>query len=151
MIIEKAALLAALGSHGLRIAHGPIDDGTDVNFTADREGDQAIVGLEGGEQPRRVLPLGEDGAQALADGVRAHHHHPEPRAKHMLEHLFLRLSEFFEAGDLVTMRVLIRLHENGYTIMEAAAQGPHALHLPREAPPKVRKGTTNGYRPVGRR
>jgi hypothetical protein len=82
-----------------------------------------------GRSAKPTVPIGSDGAQALALEVLAYEHREPPKTEHMLEHLFARVSKFFEGPKLQMLRVNVRLHEGTYTVTDVAAVATGPLHL----------------------
>lgn len=78
----------------------------------------------------RMVPLDSAGAEVLALNVQDFQHRGSSEKTHrMLEHLLLRVSDFFEQTPVSEFRLAVRLHENAYTVLDAAMSSPKAFHL----------------------
>ena len=109
--------------------------GTDVRFagrTDSREG--KVLGVyDETRHIERMVPLGDAGAEYLAANVFAHGHRgPTEQGLRMLEHLLARISAFYEEADVMALRIVVRLHENSYTVIDAEFSAPRALHFNRK-------------------
>ncbi len=106
--IRRAYARLAFGG-GRILAQTMIGPGTDVMIHRRTDDSRAqITALE---------PLGD------------HHLYSGEKAHHMLEHLLLRVSSAFEGSGATELRLMVRLHENGYTVLDAAMTVPRELHF----------------------
>ena len=153
MDIETADAFEALKHHGIHVANGKADrTGTSIVVAGeidDVEG-RTITLRGGGHAIRRMVPLGEAGAEVLATHLQGTHHRlGSESARRLLEHLLLRCSDMFEDSEIETFRLNVRLHENSYAVVDAAMTAPSPLHLKKRlsAHAHDRKGAE--FRPTG--
>lgn len=152
--IQKAyAALRAAHPDGVILAQNAVPAGTDIVISGetDDEGRRTIGLHGGGREVRRIVPLGEAGAEMLATHLQDHNHrgHSE-KTRRMLEHLLLRVSDLSEAAALQTFRITVRLHENSYTAYDAAMTARAALPHARKPMARAHDRKAEGYRPAGR-
>jgi hypothetical protein len=57
------------------------------------------------------------------------HHGSRESTRRMLEHLLLRVSDFFEETGVDEFRLDVRLHENEYTVLDATMTSARTLHV----------------------
>jgi hypothetical protein len=99
----------------------------------------------------RMVPLDSAGAEILASNFLDHHHHgSSEQVRRMLEHLLLRLSTFFEDSGVDQFQLVVRLHENTYTVLDAAMRAPKALHLKTRLDARAHDRWGDDYHPAGR-
>ncbi|HUA07629.1 MAG TPA: hypothetical protein VMA98_00020 [Candidatus Acidoferrales bacterium] len=103
-----------------------------------------------GHMVRRRVPIGAAGAEAIALDVHAYGHREPPKTRKLLEHLLLRLSNFFDRPGIDAIRVLVHLHDNSYTVTDVAATGSHQLHLPPKLGKRGHDRKGDEYHPAGR-
>lgn len=116
------------------LARRQIETGTDIAIEAR---DDAVLGRiveirGGGHVANRVVPLGEDQAEAMLAEFHAKHGiaSSEARAR-MLAHILLRVSEIFADDAIVRMSLdPVRIAENSYDVLAAhiVARRPLMLH-----------------------
>ena len=153
MNIETADAFEALKHYGIHVASGKADHtGTSIvvaGETDDVEG--RTIALRGGTYAiRRMVPLGEAGAEVLAAHLQGSHHRlGSESARRMLEHLLLRCSAMFEDSGIEAFRLDIRLNDHSYAVVDASMTARTALHIEQRlsAHAHDRKGTS--YRPTG--
>lgn len=124
--VEADRLLAA---HGIRTARGAHrrENGTPVILVGATEDGRKTLSLSAGASTlSAIVPLGEPAAESLAEHVRGHHHVPDPKTRAMLRHLFERISALYETQNVRSFRMVIRLRENSYVVVdpEIVADGP---------------------------
>lgn len=148
---ERAA--SAELSGGNVVAQVWIEGGTDVAIEGKRDPALGrVIELRAGvHASERMVPLAAAGAESLVREYREHHHQPHgERTRRMLEHVLLVASQFFIECDVEGF-VLdpVRLHENGYTVLDAAIRAAGPLHVAKRLARDAhdRKGH---YRPTGR-
>jgi len=98
----------------------------------------------------QLLPLGSAGAAALAGSIQGRNHHlARAHVQRMLEHLLIRVAGFYEESGMDRLEIdPVRLHGNGYTVLDAIAVSQHALRVKHiEAGERDKKGH---YHPSGR-
>ena len=149
---ERLSALAA--SAGGRVdAEEFIGPGTDVTIAGRSDGSAKYLALGTGEhRVERMLPLDEDGAQILAEHYRQYHHRgARERERRMLEHLLLRVSELFAELEIDALQLdPVRLHENAYTVLDAAISAPSHLHLEKRLARHALDRKSYDYHPSGR-
>lgn len=96
------------------------------------------------------IPLDAESAGLLAANVRDYGHRLPAKTRNMFEHLFLHLSAFFEAPELRAFTVTARLHDGGYTIVDAAASSATPLRVHAVLGPHGRDRKSDEYHPSGR-
>jgi hypothetical protein len=105
----------------------------------------------GAHQVQRMVPLGSGGAQAMAQDFEGYGHHgSREQTRRMLEHLLLRLSTFFEESGASQFELRVRLHENGYTVTNAAVSAPSALAYTKRLDARAHDRWGDEYHPAGR-
>jgi hypothetical protein len=154
MNIDTADALEALKHYGIQVAAGKADHtGTSIVVAGevdDVEG-RTIALRSGPHAIRRMVPLGEAGAEVLASHLQgAHHRLASESARRLLEHLLLRCSAMFEDTEIDTFRLDIRLHEHSYAVVDAAMTAPSPLHLKKRLDPHAHDRKGSQYRPAGR-
>jgi hypothetical protein len=110
-----------------------------------------VIAIQGRtHEAAQMLPLDAAGAAVLAKQARGFHHRTTPnRTRAMLEHLLLRVAAFFEESGLASLRLdPVRLHGNGYTVLDAVAGGPHELQA--ADPARSTRDVKGHYRSSGR-
>lgn len=124
--------LAGTGTNGKVLAQAVTDPGTDVTIVGRTQEDlgKVIVLSSATHSVERMIPLDLAGAELLALNLQAFHHHGSSEKAHrMLEHLLLRVSDFFEDSTVTEFLLAVRLHENSYTVLDASMTSPKALHF----------------------
>jgi hypothetical protein len=135
MKLDTTDQRALLEHYDIQIAKGEHATAPGTDFAVDGwidEGGRRIVrARSAAHAAERFVPLGVAGAAELADGLRAYHHHFGTGAgRRMLEHLFRRVSDLFEESGIDAFSLdPVRLHENGYTVVDATFSAPGPLHL----------------------
>jgi len=134
------------------LAQEVTDAGTDIVIAGRTDAAEKIVAVRtAGQSAERMIPLDSAGAEWLASNYLSYHHHgTSEKARRMLEHLLLRFSEFFEHSAVAEFRTTVRLHENSYTLLDAAMTAPRALHLRERLAPHAHDRKSEDYHPAGR-
>lgn len=117
--------------NGRILAQTVTPHGTDiiVSGETDEQAGRTIEVSGGTKATRRMVPLGTDGAAFLAAHVHGEHR-PDEKTLRLLENVFLRFSEFFEAApEIEAFRATLRLHENSYTVVDATITAPRHLDV----------------------
>jgi hypothetical protein len=139
---------------GKVLAQDWVDRGSDVAIEGriDAASGKVITLRSGAHSVECMVPVAGAAAEALVHGFREYHHqlHGE-HARRMLEHLLIRISEFFEHSSAERL-VLdpVRLHENSYTIVDATLHAPGPLHLERRLGHHAHDRKGYDYHPAGR-
>jgi hypothetical protein len=134
------------------IAQAATEPGTDLIISGmiDPELGRKTIALQSAAHSvRRMIPLGSDGAEILASGFQGYRGSRE-RAHRMLAHLLEKISAFFEETPVTRFHLRVRLHENGYTVLDAMMESPEALHLRRRLDSRAHDRKGDEYRPAGR-
>lgn len=150
MTLEQSTLFEALAQHDIRVAHGQVEPGTEFILAGESAPEGKYLAIYGGDRPRYALPIGDEGARALTDGVLAFHHRLAPHVRLMLEHLFMRVADVFGAPELTDLRLTVRIHGDGYTVVHAQAEATRPLVFAHRPSRRMRAGNARGYRPSGR-
>jgi hypothetical protein len=140
-------------SAGRVLARNFVEAGTDVVIagSGDAADGKMIALRSGAHEARRLVPLGEASAEALVAGFQPYRHRPhDERTRRMLEHLLLRVSEFFEESGVEGFELTVRLHENSYTVIDAELTAPRPLRLSKRLDPHAHDRKSRGYHPAGR-
>ena len=131
------------------IAQEVTESGTEIGITGRTDADAKKTLALAGEE--RMMPLDTAGAEWLASNYQRHHHHGKSeKARRMLEHLLLCVSEFFEASGVSAFHLRVRLHENSYTVLGASMTAPRALHLKERLDRHAHDRKGADYHPAGR-
>jgi hypothetical protein len=131
------------------VAQEVTEAGTQIAISGSTDADEKkTLALQGAE---RMMPLDTAGAEWLASNYQRHHHHGKSeKARHMLEHLLLSASEFFEESGVSAFQMTVRLHENSYTVLGASMTAPRALHLKERLARHAHDRKGADYHPAGR-
>lgn len=124
--------LSQAGSAPKIVAQEVTEAGTEFEIAGRSDPDEIrIIALRSSTQnTERMMPLDTAGAEWLASNFQGHHHHGNSeKARRMLEHLLLRVAEFFEESGISAFQMTVRLHENSYTVLNASITAPKSLHL----------------------
>ena len=98
----------------------------------------------------RTIPLGELGAQEMASNYEGYGHHGHRESqRRMIAHLLERASRFFEESELTAMRIVVRLHENDYTTIDASCTPP-PKHLHERLAHRAHDRKGDDYHPAGK-
>jgi hypothetical protein len=150
-------LTARLEPAGGRIlAAAVVGPGTDVAIEGRADAALGkVVALHGGggsHGMERMIPFGEDGAARLVEHFQEHDHRPHgERTRKMLEHLLMRVAAFFAESGVESFALdPVRLHDNGYTILDATLRAAGPLHLDKRLAHDARDRKGYGYHPSGR-
>lgn len=146
-------VVASLGSGARVLAQEVTERGTDVMITGEtKEVSEKTIALHGGDHVvQRMVPVDGAGAAALAGNFQAYHHRPSSEhAQRMLEHLLQKISTFFEQTPVTEFQLAVRLHENGYTVLDASMISPKPLHLVARLDPRAHDRKGDDFRPAGR-
>ena len=99
---------------------------------------------------RRMVPLDAAGAEALVLSFLGFDHHgPREQTRRMLEHLLMKVSAMYEETPLLSFRIDVRLHENGYTVIDAAMAASKALHLRKRLDRRAHDRKGDEFHPAG--
>ncbi len=151
--LDTAECFKVLTHYEIHCAHGTTPEGTDVRIAGrtDSGGGKTLAIGDASLGIERMLPLDAAGAQFLAENTQAHHHRGASEARRrMLEHLYLRISDFFEQAGISDFNLTARLHENSYTVVEAWMTAPAPIHLKERLSPHARDRKGADYHPTGR-
>jgi ATP-grasp domain len=117
---------------GRIVAANAVPAGTDIAITgrSDEALGKCLTVRSAVHCVQRMVPLDEGGAEALARNMQAFHHHgASEQVRRMLEHLLLRVSTFFEDAGVESFDLNpVRLHENGYTVLDATIRSRESLY-----------------------
>jgi hypothetical protein len=153
MKIESADVIEALKHYGVHVASGHADhSGTAIVILGETgAADGRTIEVRGGAPAlRRMVPLGESGAEILAMHLHGEGHPgTSDSARRMLEHVLLRCSAMFEDYGLESFRLDVRLRDNSYTVVQASMTAPAALHVKKRLSPHAHDRKGNAYRPSG--
>lgn len=147
------AELAAGLEPGTILAQEAVDPGTPIAISGrtDPGKGKTLTLYSARHGVERMVPLDEAGAAVLASNFQAHQHHGhDERVRRMVEHLLLRVSAFFERSAVTDLHLAVRLHENGYTVLDATMQSPTALHAKHRLDPRAHDRKGDDYHPAGR-
>ncbi len=98
-----------------------------------------------------MMPLDSAGAEYLALHYQAHDHQgASEKTRRMLEHLTLRVSDFFEHSGVTEFKLTVRLHDNAYTVIAATMTAPRALHLKERLDRHAHDRKAADYHPAGK-
>jgi hypothetical protein len=141
----------ALG--GRMLAQNFVQPGTDVVIAGRNEEGRKYLILRGAvHSVQRTTPLDEAGAELLALNFQGHHHHgTSEKTRRMLEHLLLRVSDFFEESGVESFELdPVRMREGNYVVLDATLRSQRPLTVKRrlEHDAHDRKGFE--YHPSGR-
>lgn len=145
-----APITAAAG--GRVLAQIAVEPGTDIAIECRTDatlGNVVAVRSPAGSL-QQMLPLDSAAAANLVGHMHGPWHHASrEQVEHMLEHLLIRTSRFFEDYGMEHLTLdPVRLHGNSYTVLDATAVSPHALAVKHfDADARDRKGH---YHPSGR-
>lgn len=145
-------LSARTASAGGRLdAEEYIGPGTDVTIAGRSDGSTKYLALGTAEhRVERMLPLDGDGAEILSEHYRQYHHRGPERERRMLEHVLLRVSELFAELEIDGLELPVRLHENAYTVLDAAISAPAHVHLKERLARHALDSKSYDYHPSGR-
>jgi hypothetical protein len=107
-----------------------------------------VLGVQ--DRAAQPVPLDDGKAAILVAHVHDYGHQVPPKERSMLEHLFLRLSAFFERPELSAFTLTVRLHNSSYTVTDAAATVSRPLHLHRALGKRGHDQKSDEYHPSGR-
>jgi hypothetical protein len=148
-----AALAANLDLEQARVlAQEAVDAGTDIAIRGhvDRGHKVVVLGTvqHGAEHP---IPLDGAAAETLVLNFRPYHHHgASEKNRRMLEHLLLRVSEFFANDDVERFELdPVRVHENTYAVLDASITARRPLHIAERLSHHARDAKEYGFRPSG--
>ncbi len=149
---EYDALAGAAKVAGERVLAQTLpESGTDMAISGEMEEGQKFIAV--GSAPgrvRRLVPLGVEDAEALADGVRAFHHRlPGEQSRRMLVHVLARISKLFDETEVSEFRLTLRAHENGYTVIDAAMSAARPLQFKERLDPRAHDRKGDEYHPSG--
>ena len=150
ILIDSLESFKVLKHYGIHAARST-DAGSDVTIAGKTDsGDVKVIDLQTAtHRVERMVPLGSGGAEVLASNFLAHHHRgSSEHSRRMLEHLLLRVSDFFETSGVSDFRLTVRLHENSYTVVDATMSASKAIHLKERLDTHARDRKAAGYRPV---
>jgi hypothetical protein len=151
--IRQAYEALVQGGAGRRIlAQAVADPGTDITIAGlTKEASGKILALHSATHSvERMIPLDSAGAEALASNFQGHHHHgSSEKARRMLEHLLIRTAAFFEHSCVSEFRLVVRMHENSYTVLDASMIAPRPLHLKERLDPRAHDRKGDDFRPTG--
>jgi hypothetical protein len=126
MKLDTAQVAAALAHYGIRmpadVTHANTRAGEMITITGrtDATGLKAIAVENTFHGTERLVPLGEGCAEILAISFRGRDHRGASEQKRrMLEHLLLRLSDFFDTSAVDGFQLSVCLHEADYAITAA--------------------------------
>ena len=151
-IRQAYANFAGAGTNGKPLAQAVTDPGTDIAIVGRTEEARGkIIALRSATHSVEcMVPLGSAGAEVLALNLQGFHHHGSSEKAHrMLEHLLIRISAFFEKTPVTEFRLAVRLHENSYTVVDAAMTSPKALHVKERLDRHAQDKRGEGYHPSG--
>jgi hypothetical protein len=135
------------------LAQEYVAPGTDIAISG-KTGDGGIRTIEvrsAAHAVQRMCPLGPDGAEALASNYEGYGHHGKREsARRMLEHLALKVSEFFEHSGVHEFRLDVRLHENAYTVFDASMTSLAPLHVKKRLDARAHDRKGDEYHSAGR-
>ena len=135
MKLDEKTTKALLENYDIQFAKGehPVAPGTDIAIDGwiDDAGRRVVRARSAAHAVERLVPLGDESCEELVDGLRAHQHHTRnAAARQMLKHLFLHVSDLFERERVEQFSLdPVRLHENEYTVVDAAFFASTAIHV----------------------
>jgi len=139
---------------GRIVAADAVGDGTDIAITgrSDEALGKCLTVRSAVHCVQRMVPLDEGGAEALARNVQGFHHHgASEQGRRMLEHLLLRVSTFFEDSGVESFDLdPVRIHENGYTVLDATLRSRASLHRKARLQREDHDRKSLDYHPSGR-
>lgn len=119
--IRKAyrSLTAKAGSR--IFAQAEVEAGTGIRLAGyKRDANKYIRLLAGSHQIERFCPLSDDTAEAMLEDVGSGRSiASSEHARRMLAHLFVKASEMFEESTIDDFVLWIRVHDNGYKVIDA--------------------------------
>jgi hypothetical protein len=130
-IREAYARIASQRGTG-RLLASDVQHGTLIELDATDGGPngKTLALVSTNHRVEQMLPLGPAGAETLASNTHAHEHHGNSeKFRRMLEHLLLRVSDFYVETGVASARLVVRLHENTYTVTDATIVTGRALHV----------------------
>jgi len=144
--------LVQVGTNGKILAQAVTDPGTDITIvgrTKEALG-KAIALHSATHSIERMIPLDPAGAEVLALNFQGYHHRgSSEKARRMLEHLLVRVSAFFETSGVTDFRLMVRTHENSYTVLDASMTSPKGLHFKERLDPRAHDRKGDEYHPAG--
>ncbi len=131
------------------IVQNAVSAGTEISILGlfdPKLGSKVIVVRAFDHEVRRMVPIGEMGAEALVSAFRSNPRHAKTRK--MIEHLLLRLSDLYTEEDVEEFELdPVRLHEDAYTVLDATLRAKRTIHVPKRLGDHDRKVAE--YRPSG--
>lgn len=150
---KLAAQLAATVGPGRILAQEWAESGADLKIEArsDLPEGRTLHLTLGDHSVQRLAPPSEWQAEGMVDEL--HSGHALIRGvqqKRMLAHLLTKAATLFEEQQL-TRLVLdpIRVHDNGYVVLDAAIESPRAAHLHRRLDRHAHDRRSSEYSPSG--
>ena len=126
-----APKVAAAG--GRVIAQIAIERGSDLAIEChiDAALGKIIVLRSATHSVQHMIPLDTAGGAYLAANFQGHEHHgSSEQVRRMLENLLIRVAEFFEECGAERLELdPVRLHEHGYTVLDAIVESQHPMHV----------------------
>lgn len=136
------------------LAQAATPAGTDVVISGETDtdlGKKTIVLESATHGVRRMIPLGSEGAEVLANHFEGYGHHgSREQVRRMLAHLLEKVSAFFEETPVTAFQLAVRLHENEYTVRDAAMTSSTPLHLRRRLDSRAHDRKGDEFHPAGR-
>ena len=134
------------------LAQEAVAAGTEIALVGrfDQRLEQKVVTLSSGQHgAEATVPLAAARAETLVMNFRPFHHHgASEKNRRMLEHLLLRVSEFFENDGVVGFELdPLRLEENTYAVLDAKVAVRHPLHLKERLSRHAHDAKEYGFRP----
>jgi len=150
---RRAFVDVAGESGGKALAQLATEPGTDITVAGrtDEVRGKTLTLSSATHSVEAMVPLGSAGAEMLTLNLQAFHHRGSSEKAHrMLEHLLLRVSDFFEEMPVTEFQLAVRLHENSYTVLDASMTSPKALHAKQRLGRHAQDKRGAGYHPSGR-
>ncbi len=144
--------LVQVGTNGKILAQAITNPGTDITIVGrTNEACGKTIALHSATHSvERMIPLDSVGAEALALNFQGYHHRgSSEKERRMLEHLLVRVSAFFETSGVTDFRLVVRMHENSYTVLDASMRSPKALHFKERLDPRAHDRKGDEYHPAG--
>lgn len=138
---------------GRLMAQVAVEPGTDIVISGevDEKVGKTITVQSSTHSVRQMVPIDPRAAETLVRNFQGYHHQgSREQARRMLEHLFEKLSKFFEETPVTRFVLDVRLHENSYTVMDAEMTSPHPLHLKERLDPRAHDRKGDEFHPAGR-
>ena len=118
----RKAYRSLTANAGARVfAQAEVEPGTGIRVAGyENNGNKHIRLLAGSHEVERFCPLSDETAEAMLEDVRsARSIASSEQARRMLAHLFVKASEMYEECGIDDFVLWIRVHDNGYKVIDA--------------------------------